>query len=163
MRRDFGDAPGNPTPRLEARLRTRSGLFAVGPRDTLEMSALLDEVVQQLPEDVDGGTSIIEMAGMFFGSAPGITVAPTTVRRLAKARASLAVLLRTTDVGPLGRLEPPALVKDVDPTTVSVSFRARGLFEPDAFSSRVGLIPTKTSRRRIGVASWHASVPGASN
>jgi hypothetical protein len=138
----------NPTPRLEAHVRTDARVFVVGPRDTWEMESLLDELIERLAHDpAIGSKAEVELRGMFFGSAPGLHLAPAKVRQLADTGASLQISLRTMDVGVIGR-EPRANARDTDRTEVGVSFRVKGLFEPDDFTERVPLRPTKTSRRQ---------------
>jgi hypothetical protein len=138
----------NPTPRLEARIRTGSGLYLVGPRDTWEMGSLLAELVEApFSEPGIAKTVDIEIGGMFFGSAPGLSLSPARVNQLSERKANLTIAMRTTDVGVVGR-EPPVDARNSDRTSVSVSFRVSGLFEPDEFTERVGLRPTRATRRQ---------------
>jgi hypothetical protein len=154
----------NPIPRLEATLRSQSGVRIVGPTDTWEIGSLIDNLGVHAPTDAGSVLpSDIEIRGMFFGSAPGLSLPPSRVRDLARARTSLVIALRTTDFGVIGR-DTPVAARDADRTILSVSFRVKGLFEPDDFSRRVGLVPTKISRRQqprrlmARVSTWRLEV-----
>lgn len=109
---------------------------------------MLDQLLRGVRADELGrSASTIEVSGIFFGSPPGLSLSADRVKLLSDLDTSLSITLRTTVVGPLGH-ETAQHADGAERSTVSVSYRVKGMFEPDEFSNRVGLQPTKTSRRQ---------------
>lgn len=154
----------NPTPIITGKLRGVRYAVEVGPRATWHFEEILMELLSTLKATKDTvGQPTVELIAMFAGSAPGLELPPDRVDWLAETGANLVVSAVPLELGLLERQRSAQRLGRIL-SELSVSFRVRGDFEPDAFSKSVGIKATSSSRKdeprrlKARVSTWRCQV-----
>ena len=148
----------DPTPLLSAQLLSHGVEKRVlGPARTWDFAPLLEELVASVPAN-GSSQATIALSGTFGGTPPGLGISPETVRRLARASVCLSLVLRVDDA-----YVPSSAAATRRRPLTHVRFFVSGLFEPDEFTRRVHVVPTRTTRRdqsrrlKARVSTWDLS------